>query len=88
MENRDKWVIEVGVNAIRGALTNRINNLTDLVKEIDPDSNTDTRLQYRREGYLGKIKHYSDWRVFVTNMEPERKLFLTFEDYEFFFTDR
>lgn len=86
-QNRPYWTIEAYVSTLDDALYYRIERLRELIDDITPKIGGDTRLEYVREGHLRTIKHYGDWKRFLSGMEPSRKLFLTFEDYKFFFTD-
>lgn len=86
-QNRPYWTIEVYVSELQQALQYRIARMNDLIDEITPKIGGDTRLEYMREGYLRTIKNYGEWQRFLSDMETPRKLFLTFEDYKFFFTD-
>ena len=88
MQNRDKWVIEVDRSVLELAIRERISHLNAFLALTPDGEYEDTRLAFKHDRYWDARKLYEYWQMFVLSMEPNRKLFLTFEDYEFFFTDR
>lgn len=87
-QNRDKWVVEITREDLIDILEAKIENLYDKIKLLKRSAEDDTRDAFKIDFCRDSIALCCNWSRFVSAMEPERKLFLTFEDHEFFFGER